>query len=121
MSVAISRCVWEGSRARGGQLLVLLALADCADDSGIAWPSPATLARRTRLRARQVRRCLRALERLGELEIRPAHHGRRRLRVYRVMALERASLSPDRWPFQLDEPFTADLATLQLLAMEGVE
>ena len=45
--------------------LVLLALADCANDEGLAWPSIATLARKTGCSERTVQRSLRAAEVAG--------------------------------------------------------
>jgi len=51
------------------QTLVLLCLADCANDrDGRAWPAVATIARRSRLGERAVQYALRELEALGLLE-----------------------------------------------------
>jgi DNA-binding Lrp family transcriptional regulator len=47
--------------------LVLLALADCANDDGLAWPSIATLARKCGCDARTVQRNLRRLEAAGHI------------------------------------------------------
>jgi hypothetical protein len=49
MSVRTLNRVWEASRQTGGALLVLLAIADFADDDGLAYPSISTLARKARL------------------------------------------------------------------------
>lgn len=55
--------VWAAPPVGGSQLLVLLALADNADDDRrYAWPSVTTLARKTRLSERSVQRALRDLE-----------------------------------------------------------
>ena len=59
--------VWERSKQHGGYLLVLLALADFADDQGCAWPSVATLSRKARLSERQTRRALRHRIKEGEI------------------------------------------------------
>lgn len=60
--------VWEHSTAAGGDLLVLLAIADHASDDGTnAWPSLARLARKCRMSERNVRRCIRNLEESGDL------------------------------------------------------
>lgn len=85
MSIRATRAVWAQSRARGGQLLVLLALADHINSDHPergCWPSVATLARRTRFSKRHVRRCLRELEGLGEITTvkEPKH----RTHVYRL-------------------------------------
>ncbi len=49
--------------------LVLLALADYANDRRECWPSVQHLARRCRLSVRQVQRVLNKLARCGELDI----------------------------------------------------
>jgi hypothetical protein len=71
MSYKISALVWERSAQKSGNLLVLLAIAEHADDQGAAWPGVPLLARKTRLSRRHVRRCLHALVSSGELEILP--------------------------------------------------
>jgi hypothetical protein len=71
MSIAVSSRVWKFSRHKSGNLLVLLAVADHADEEGNAWPGIDRLARMTRLSDRHVRRCLNALLETGELEIMP--------------------------------------------------
>lgn len=59
MSVKVSSAVWESSRHKGSALLVLLAIADYAHPDGSnAFPSLVTLARKTRLSPRQVRRII---------------------------------------------------------------
>ncbi len=72
MSIKVSTGVWQGSRNKSGNLLVLLAVADHADDQGIAWPGLALLARKARLSQRHARRCLNHLVASGELEILPS-------------------------------------------------
>ncbi|MFC7544855.1 helix-turn-helix domain-containing protein [Plantactinospora sp. GCM10030261] len=62
--------VWDHSPAGGNERLVLLAIADnAADDGGNAWPSLGTLARKTRLDERTVRRIIRRLEDAGQLAV----------------------------------------------------
>ena len=65
----MARC-WESSRATGSDLLVLLALADAADDDGECWPSVRTIAKKARLDHRTTQRRIRSLQKLGEVEIR---------------------------------------------------
>ena len=67
MSVRVITWVWDHSMSEGTDRLVLLALADSADDNGSCWPSVLTLARKTRVSERTVRRSIRTLEALGEL------------------------------------------------------
>lgn len=88
-----------------GDRLVLIVLSDAAHDDGITWVSQEDMANRSQLSERHVRRCLKEMGLRGEIEIRKAQRGRRRLNVYRVMA---APCEPDydRLPFELDEPFS---------------
>ncbi|GAB3832838.1 helix-turn-helix domain-containing protein [Dactylosporangium cerinum] len=68
MSIRVMTWVWDNSTASGNDRLVLLAIADNAgDDGGNAWPSLHTLARKTLLDVRTVRRALRRLEAGGHL------------------------------------------------------
>jgi hypothetical protein len=68
MSVRVMAAVWEQSEAEGNDRLILLALADHADDeTWSCWPSIARLAQKTRVSGRTVQRCLRKLEEIGEV------------------------------------------------------
>jgi Helix-turn-helix domain len=87
MSVAMLSRVWKHSKARLGDRLVLLALADFADDAGEAWPSVETLAKKSRLSERETRYALRRLERSGELKTLP-NKGPRGCNVYQITAAE---------------------------------
>ncbi|MPZ66632.1 MAG: hypothetical protein GEU83_14350 [Pseudonocardiaceae bacterium] len=70
VSLKAMNWVWDHSPAAGTELLVLLAIADNADDTGAnAFPAAATLARKTRLDARTVRRVIRRLEDDGRLVV----------------------------------------------------
>lgn len=69
MSIAVMAYVWEHSSHGGNELLLLLAIADYADQFGIAWPSVATLAKRGRMSDRQAQRIIARLEQAGELAI----------------------------------------------------
>lgn len=69
MSILIMSQVWEHSAQEGGALLVLLALADFANEAGESWPSLGTLGRKARLGERQTRYVLRALEEAGEIRV----------------------------------------------------
>lgn len=66
MSVRVMSQVWELDLP-AFEKLVLLALADCANDEGLAWPSIATLRRKTNAGERTVQRSLRSLEAAGLL------------------------------------------------------
>lgn len=69
MSVQVMAEIWKYSKAGGSALLVLLAIGDHTNGTGIAWPGIKHLAEKTKLSERQVRRVLRILEQTGELEI----------------------------------------------------
>lgn len=66
--------VWDYSQAKGTPLLVLLSLADFADDEGECWPSISTIAKKCRLAdERHVRRVIHddLEDRLGEVVVIP--------------------------------------------------
>jgi helix-turn-helix protein len=71
MSIRVIDQVWRRSQHKSGNLLVLLALADHADDRGRAWPGIPLLARKARLSERHARRCLNELIASGEVKILP--------------------------------------------------
>lgn len=95
MSVKVMSWVWEHSQATGRDLLVLLAIADRADDEGGgAWPSQSTIAAKTRISVRSVQRALDDLVEMGELAIEQRAGGgkhtpaRYRPNAYRVLMPE---------------------------------
>lgn len=63
--------VFEHSNSKGTQRLVLLALADRANDYDEAWPSVARLAAAARTSTRSVQRALDGLVKSGELHLVP--------------------------------------------------
>jgi hypothetical protein len=67
MSVAATSFVWERSEAEGADRLVLLALADFADENGNCFGSWGKLEQKTRLSRATVARCLRRLQDSGDL------------------------------------------------------
>jgi len=69
MSVKAISHVWEHSKQSGTKLLLLLALADHADDKGVCWPGIDRLARKTRQSRRNVTRLLAELQKSGEIRI----------------------------------------------------
>ena len=85
MSIKIMSAVWERAPVDGGSLLVLLAMADFANDNGICWPSVPSLARKSRLSERQVQRVLRDLEdsKLIMTDLGTGPHG---VNTYKVLA-----------------------------------
>jgi Helix-turn-helix domain len=84
VSIKVMGEVWDSSSAKGGARLVLLALADHANDEGYCHPSLARLAKKSALTERNVQFILRDLEARGELVVfRGA--GRGRVSVYWVL------------------------------------
>lgn len=77
--------IWEESELSSSMLLVMLALADHANDEGVCWPSVDRLARRSRVSRRQVQRILQLLTEAGHLEALEEGGGRGRTTVYRVL------------------------------------
>jgi DnaD/phage-associated family protein len=69
MSIKRMTAVWDHSKARGAQLLLLLAIADNAGDEGLAWPGLEELAKRTRVKKRAVIDQIEKLEKTGELRV----------------------------------------------------
>jgi hypothetical protein len=67
MSIQATVRVWETSRARGSELLVLLALADEADEWGLAHFQENHLASRCRVSTTELHEILRRLEQAGEI------------------------------------------------------
>lgn len=67
MSVKATTWAWYGSKADGADLLVLLALADFADESGRCFGSWGTMQKKTKLARSTIARCIKRLEASGEL------------------------------------------------------
>jgi hypothetical protein len=67
VSIKLMAKVWDYSQASGNDLLVLLVLADMANDEGECWPSMATIARKSRLNVRNARLRIRSLEEMEEV------------------------------------------------------
>lgn len=68
--------VWENSPASGSGLLLLLAIADHADDDGIAYPSIPKLVKKTRMSRSSVFRAMKPLVESGQLKINSHGTGR---------------------------------------------
>jgi Helix-turn-helix domain len=83
VSIKVQTLVWDYSKASGTPLLVLLKLADWANDDGECWPSIRLIAEKCRLKdERHVKRLIRdeLEEKLGEVVVIPnggrsSHHG----------------------------------------------
>ena len=89
MSIKIMQEVMECAPVDKGTLLVLVVLADSADEtSRECWPSVARLAARARLSDRQVQSCLRQLEERGIIHVMP-NAGRSGTNLYRIERMDK--------------------------------
>lgn len=68
MSIEWMTHIWNNSKHKSSRLLMMLAIADYANDSGTAYPSIETLAQRTRQTMRNAIRIIEKLEDSGELK-----------------------------------------------------
>ena len=84
MSVRTMARVWAESQRAGSELLMLLAIADFADDDGYAYPAVGTLAVKCRMGERNASYVLAALQECGELEVQK-NMGPRGSNVYRIL------------------------------------
>lgn len=69
MSIRVMSTVWEKSKASGTDLIVLLYIANTANDEGEAWPGIKRIAKHARVTERSVQYSLKRLVDLGELDI----------------------------------------------------
>lgn len=74
MSVRIMANVWEHPGINSTQKIVLLALADWANDEGMCWPSIQRIADKCCLTTRAVQKALRAMEEMGLLRYEDGVH-----------------------------------------------
>lgn len=69
MSVDITSWIWKYSPTKGSKRLVLLSLADNANDQGYCWPSIDSIAQRCRMTRRYIINILQELEAEGHIKI----------------------------------------------------
>ena len=88
MSIRVMTSVWDDRRAQTHtELLVLLALADWANDDGYGWPTVSVLAAKARLSERAVRQILGRLTATGRIRRIPGG-GRGHGNLYQVLSVE---------------------------------
>jgi hypothetical protein len=86
MSIRVMNRVWEKSPESGADLLMLLAIADSANDENLcAWPGIKYLAKKTRISIRSVYDVLDRLVKHGEIAI-EKHIGRGKNNFYYVLS-----------------------------------
>ena len=93
MGVEASTAVWKRSKHKGTKLVLMLAIADHADDQGIAFPSTVTLSKKIRMSHSFTRIKLKELEDSGELKIIIKGGGRLSNR-YQITLLEEKDTLP---------------------------
>ena len=71
MSIKVMNLVWQRAPVQSGELLMLLVLADNADDKGTCYPGVPYLARKARMSERNVQLCLRKLADAGYVKVFP--------------------------------------------------
>jgi hypothetical protein len=86
MSVKIMSDVFENSKTEGNARLVLLCLADCANDEGVCWPSIKTLSRKANISEETTRKFLHVFEKIGLVESEERFNplGRRTSNTYKI-------------------------------------
>jgi len=85
MSVHWSDRVWRLSQQTGNALLLMLAIADNANDYGVAWPGYGTLAKKTRLSSRTIQRMIDRLNDKRELATHAGGGGPRDTNTYVIL------------------------------------
>ncbi len=101
--------VFNHSRAEHSHRLVLLVLADCANERREAYPSITTIAKRSRLGESTVRLALDGLKELGEIEEVGTSH--LRTRMFRLTIDPAESAPPqDLHPRRIEQPTPQNLA-----------
>lgn len=86
MSNSILKTVWEKSKQKGSKLLLLVALADIAEDSGFTFAGEEYLKDKIRMSLRQTQRLLASLDKDGEIYVHiPNISGRGHKKGYLVL------------------------------------
>ena len=102
MSVKIMSAVWEDQTLQPTAKLVLLSIADHADDDGMCFPSMARLCRRTGLGERTIQGIIGRLVQSGWLEVERGG-GRKNCNVYRVKTPQITAKTPQELRPSCDE------------------
>jgi helix-turn-helix protein len=124
MSVHFTSPVWKNSPQTGSTLLILLALADMANDEGFCWPSIKTLAERARMQPRNVQVILQKLIVAGELDVQYGNGPKTPngyLNRYRVICLPATQGVHDNAPVQRDAPVQKSTGGVHENAPGGVQ
>jgi hypothetical protein len=113
MSVTFISRVLAQAPVRGSRLNLLVVLADFANDQGVAWPSVATIAQRTRVSSRQAQRIIREMRDDGLLYVQ-AGTGRGHANRYCLLV----GMEPELIPSHLVRCFPSHLAEVRAFCCE---
>lgn len=106
MSIKLMSAVWERLELDPYERLVLLSLADHADDDGLCYPSVARLCQRTGMKERGVQTVVKRLAAKGLITIDP-NAGRRGANLYTIRATPAPDAPPHGMPPAPDAPTPA--------------
>lgn len=84
MSIRVMNSVWHSAPYSEGTLLVLLALADWANDEGLCWPKTETIGIKARLTRSGVKYCMKKLIDDGAIKIESKSAGPGKPRMVRL-------------------------------------
>lgn len=102
MSIDLMAWVWRSGPENQAQMLVLLALADAANERGYCWPAVATIARKARMSERNARRILRDLEDAGWIAVN-YERGRNHTNGYTITKPDNVSARTECPPGQIEQ------------------
>ena len=98
MSIKVMSWVWDHSPYRDDALLVHLALADWANDSGICWPNQKSIAAKARCSVEHVRRVTKRMQEDGYLSILKHSSGPGSSHVYQILRPTNGGASDEAIP-----------------------
>ena len=103
MSIEIMSYIWKYGPQNQSETIVLLALADYANEDGKCWPSIEGLQQKSRLSDRGVQKILRRLEEQGWLEIEYGN-GRKNCNIYTIKTPNLSAETPNEVPPERGSP-----------------
>lgn len=107
MSIRVLAQIWDFGPEDRSELLVLLALADFANDEGECWPSMVGVAQKARMTERGAQKIVRRLEEDGWLKI-DTGGGRGGKNRYRILAQNPEQETPNTKRGMEEKPRTAE-------------
>lgn len=119
MSIHCMSTVWRESKAEGTALLLELAIADHARDSGWAWPGIESLAKKTRMSVRAVQYIIRDLEEMGELAV-ETQTGPKGTNMYLLLLVTKGTITDSAHEFDSDKKLSSIRTALRTKENEDV-